>query len=91
MPYTELKPPPLPAMLASAAWSSVTPVTFARAPTGSPSPRCAARDTVMGALPSGPVTVPDQGSVVPPAAVMYGLSEFVSIDRLVVPSSGKAS
>ena len=38
-------------------------------------------------MPSGPVSEPDQGSVVPPAAVMYGLSAGVSTERLVVPRS----
>jgi hypothetical protein len=43
------------------------------------------------AEPSGPVSVPVQGSVVPPVAVMYGLSELVSTDRLVVVRSLLAS
>jgi hypothetical protein len=37
------------------------------------------------------VRVPVQGSVVPPDAVMYGLSGEVSTDRLVVPRSSLAS
>ena len=47
--------------------------------------------TVTVALPSGPVSVPVKGSVVPPAAVMYGLFAEVSTDRLVVPRSSLAS
>ena len=47
--------------------------------------------TVTVAEPSGPVSVPVQGSVVPPVAVMYGLSAWSSTDRLVVPRSALAS